>query len=89
MINFEGGLKEQINHGYELGMFKPLSDDKLAILEQLYHDTGKEWEQSDGVYVSVTVDQVVTSAEGEQNTEFIAMTAVANTILNLDEMLNN
>jgi hypothetical protein len=93
MLNSDGDLKAQISYGYELGMFKKLSQDKLDILEQLYHDTAKEWEQTKKLSSSdsdnLAIDVEVGDTTDKESTEVIAMTAVANTILNLDEMLNN
>jgi hypothetical protein len=90
MLEYDGDLKAQINYGYELGMFKQISEDKLIVLEQLYHDTAKEWEESKAEMASNSDESLDSENDiDEISTNLIAMSAVANTILNLDEMLNN
>lgn len=93
MLDYDGDLKEQIDYGYKLGMFRPPSSDKLEILEQLYYDTAKEWEQMEKRPTASSDEEVLDfeskTIPEKELTEMIAMTAVANTILNLDEMLNN
>lgn len=72
----EGGptLADQINYAYSLGMSKDISDDKSAVLENLYSETIKDLRLESMSY------------DGEE--EDLALTTVANAILNLDEMLN-
>ena len=72
----EGGvtLPDQINYAYSLGMSDIISNEKSAVLENLYKETIKELSSESMSY------------EGEE--QDLALTTVANAILNLDEMLN-
>jgi len=72
----EGGetLAEQINFGYYLGMNTNISKEKTEVLENLYHQIINE------------LDSESMSYSGEKND--LALTSVANAMLNLDEMLN-
>ena len=72
----EGGntLEDQINYGYYLGMSKNISEEKLDLLSDLYTEISTELKNE---------------AIKEEERSLLAMTNVANAIINLDEMLNN
>lgn len=72
----DGGekLEDQINYGYYLGMSKNIQAEKLEILVQLQRNTLNRLQEQ-----SIEEDEI----------NLLAMTTVANAIINLDEMLNN
>jgi len=72
----EGGetLAEQINYGYYLGMNTNISPEKSAVLENLYNQLREELDTKSMSYTDEEKD--------------LALTSVANAMLNLDEMLN-
>ncbi|MFT4566177.1 MAG: hypothetical protein ACI9FN_001131 [Saprospiraceae bacterium] len=72
----EGGnsLAQKINYAYYLGLNKNISVEKSEILENLYHQTLTELNNESMSYENEASD--------------LAMAMVANSILNLDEMLN-
>ena len=72
----EGGdsLAQKINYAYYLGLNKNISVEKSEILENLYHQTLTEFNNESMSYENEASD--------------LAMAMVANSILNLDEMLN-
>lgn len=74
--------RKQIQAGYELAMYKPISNTKLDVLENLYMEALKRFK----------VDQVKTCEMVGDNDKYskpatAALVVVANAILNLDELI--
>lgn len=69
----EKKISEQINYAYQLAMSKPMSVTKRMILEDLYFQTIEELESNE--------------YECTSDINHLALTTVANAILNLDEVL--
>lgn len=68
-----GDVRDQIRKGYELAMGKPIREDKLEVLLQLYHKTSGNFKKA-------------SSKQGNGSAD-IPMELVAGAILNLDEFI--
>jgi hypothetical protein len=74
--SFEKGIET----GYRLLMFKEISNDKLAVLVQLYQDALQ-------IYQADTAAVKAMTKEKNGTHQLAAMTVVANALLNLDEVI--
>lgn len=80
----EGGndIQQQISRGYEMAMFKPLSNEKLQPLMDLYQQALQQFKGD----AAKTCEMI--GVETEHNTpEKAALIVVANAMLNLDELV--
>ena len=68
-----GNVRDQIRKGYELAMGKPIREEKLLVLLNLYHKTSTTYKKA--------------SSGSKNNSGDIAMELVAGAILNLDEFI--
>lgn len=80
----EGGeeLKNQISKGYQLAMYRPISQEKLQVFEKLYMTA----------YRSYRADEEKTrlmagAQKNKQNPATAALVVVANAMMNLDEFV--
>lgn len=79
-----------IRWGYETAMYKPLPDNKLTVLQQLYNDALQEYRKKPGNADTLLVayrDMPEAAGKQKDKTELAALTVVANAIMNLDEFL--
>ena len=72
--------KQQIAHGYKMLVFKDINGKKLSILTRLYQQSLTHYAQNAKATTAVTTTT-------QTSKELAALTAVANTMLNLDEVL--
>jgi hypothetical protein len=76
-------VKKQISKGYECMMFKPISDNKLNALVELYTTSLNTFTKDEKAAGQIT------GAQGtEPKPEKAALVVVANAMLNLDEWVN-
>ena len=76
------GIREMISKGYELMMYKPISIDKLSVLEKLYAEALQKFNKdADKTCEMIGVD------DKHNNPETAALVVVANTMLNFDEVI--
>jgi hypothetical protein len=79
MINDGGNsVAEQIKYGYQLMMYKEISDEKLDILLKLHDDLNKG-----DLFQNVSYSE--NNKPGKKHTQ--AMNIIANTLLNMDEVM--
>jgi hypothetical protein len=76
------GIEGQIGKGYELAMYKPLSEPKLEILKKLYEESLEKFKKDPAKALEMAGSL---AKDGPQETA--ALTVVANAILNLDEWI--
>jgi len=75
-------IKQQISKGYELAVYKSISEDKLSVLMKLYNESLQRFKKDkDKTCEMIGVD------DQHNNPETAAMVVVANAILNLDEVI--
>ncbi|HWA33028.1 MAG TPA: DUF1553 domain-containing protein [Cyclobacteriaceae bacterium] len=72
MANAGSNVREQISNGYALAMGRPITEAKLAVLQQLYEKTSTPLRRT---------------TKGDKKEGDIAMELVASAILNLDEFI--
>ncbi len=78
MMDYEGGIEDQIKYGYKVMMNKSISQQKLGVLMKLFHDLNEEDLIKHAAYQPGNANQ--------ENHEK-SMIIMANTMLNLDEFL--
>ncbi|WP_020527714.1 DUF1553 domain-containing protein [Flexithrix dorotheae] len=78
MQNTSAELKEQLEHGYQKLLFKPLTKEKSQILETLFHETYQYYEENNEEAKIVT---------GTDDIQLAALIIVANSLMNLDEVI--
>ena len=76
-------LKEQIKNGYKVAIGQPIQLEKLGVLEALYANALKEFQNDPKANKELLSDLSIEN----KSTETAAMTVVANAILNLDEFM--
>jgi serine/threonine-protein kinase RIO1 len=75
-------VKQQISKGYEMAVYRSISDDKLSVLMKLYKESLQKFKKDkDKTCEMIGVD------DQHNNPETAAMVVVANAILNLDEVI--
>ena len=74
--------KEQISKGYEIALYKPISDSKLSVLVNLYNESLQKFKRDKD-----KTCEMVGQNDQHNNPETAAMVVVANAILNLDEVI--
>ena len=75
-------VMQEINIGYEMALYKPISDDKLSVLLKLYDESLQKFKKDkDKTCEMIGVD------DKHNNPETAALVVVANAILNLDEVI--
>jgi Protein of unknown function (DUF1553)/Protein of unknown function (DUF1549)/Planctomycete cytochrome C len=77
-----GNVAEQISHGYERMMYKPIPLAKLAVLEKLYFESLNHF----NLDKDKTCD-MIGEMDDHNNPETAALVVVANAMLNLDEWI--
>jgi hypothetical protein len=80
MMGIDTSAQDRIKAGYELLIFKKVSDKKLNILNTLYEDALKDYRADKEEAKKLTQTK-------DGSPEFAAMAVVANALLNLDEVL--
>jgi hypothetical protein len=80
----EGGsdIKQMIMKGYEMMMYKPLAADKLPVFEKLYYEALQKFNKD----ADKTCEMVGVN-DKHNNPETAALVVIANTMLNLDEVI--
>lgn len=74
--------KEQISKGYEMALYKAISDSKLSVLVNLYNESLQKFKRDKD-----KTCEMVGQNDQHNNPETAAMVVVANAILNLDEVI--
>jgi hypothetical protein len=75
-------VQQQIRKGYELAMYKPISAEKLAILNKLYSEALQTYQRDkDKACAMIGV------MNEHNNPETAALVVTANAMLNLDELI--
>jgi hypothetical protein len=75
-------VRRQISGGYEHLMYKPITEAKLAVLEQLYDRSLEKFQQDS----NKTCD-MIGQMDQHNKPETAALVVVANAMLNLDEWI--
>lgn len=75
-------LNQQINKGYELALYRPITPDKLAVLIKLYNESLQKFKKDK----DKTCEMIGEDNE-HNNPETAALVVVANAMLNLDEVI--
>lgn len=81
MIASAKSSDERINAGYRMLTLRDISNDKFAVLHQLYNEALDEYKKDEEACKRFTVSK-------EADPEYAAMTVVAMALLNLDEVVN-
>jgi hypothetical protein len=76
-------INKQIQKGYELMMYKPISETKLKALVELYNKSVGEFKKDENAGC-----KMIGVMDKHYNPETAALVVVANALLNLDEWLN-
>lgn len=81
----EGGaeIQQQIRKGYEIAMFKPITNEKLQPLVELYQQALDQFKQDK----KKTADMMMGDETDNHSPERAALVVVANAMLNLDEYI--
>jgi hypothetical protein len=74
--------KQQIAMGYQMALYKPISDTKLSVLINLYNESLQRFKKNKD-----KTCEMVGQNDHHNNPETAAMVVVANAILNLDEVI--
>lgn len=74
--------RKQIAKGYELMMYKPISEEKLKIFTILYQDAIQEFNSS-----PEKAKEFIASKDQQHEVEMAALIVVANAMMNLDEVV--
>jgi hypothetical protein len=75
-------LKQQINKGYELALYRPITPDKLAVLIKLYNESLQKFKKDKD-----RTCEMIGEDNEHNNPETAALVVVANAMLNLDEVI--
>ncbi len=80
----QGGnnVKQQISKGYELAMYKPITETRLAILSKLYQEALQTYQQDKDKTCAI-----IGEMNEHNNAETAALVVTANAMLNLDELI--
>ena len=82
----EGGknIRDQIKKGYELATYQPINEEGIAVLEKLYQKSLNTYKKD-----NAAACDMLDNSMGDQKTapEMAALTVVANSILNMDELI--
>ena len=82
----EGGknIRDQIKKGYELATYQPINEEGIAVLEKLYQKSLNTYKKD-----NAAACDMLDNSMGDQKTapEIAALTVVANSILNMDELI--
>lgn len=76
-------VDRQISKGYELMMYKPITQGKLNALKELYHQAMLRYRKN-----KAAVSKILAGEEKQIKAETASMVVVANAMLNMDEWLN-
>ena len=76
-------VDKQISKAYELMMYKPISQDKLNALKELYQQAMLKYRKD-----KTAVSKIWAGKERQIKAETASMVVVANAMLNMDEWLN-
>jgi len=76
-------INKQIQKGYELMMYKPISETKLKALVELYNKSVGKFKKDENAGC-----EMIGVMDKHYNPETAALVVVANALLNLDEWLN-
>lgn len=76
-------IKIQLQKGYESMFYKPISETKLNVLVELYHQSLYKFKKD-----KEAVCEMIGIMDKNSNPETAAMVVVANAMLNLDEWVN-
>ncbi len=74
------------NHGFELCMIRPPSQQESDLLVKLFDETQAEFKDDIENAKRLGIDPLNPPAEGTDPVDLAAWTTVANVLLNLDEM---
>lgn len=77
-----GGIKQQIGRGYEMAMYKPITQNRLAVMEKLYYDALNKLKNDKD-----KTCEMIGVMDEHNNPETAALVVVANAMLNLDELI--
>ncbi|MBO9565571.1 MAG: DUF1553 domain-containing protein [Niastella sp.] len=75
-------VQQQIRKGYELAMYKPISAERLAILNKLYSEALQTYQRDKDKTCAV-----IGIMNEHNNPETAALVVTANALLNLDELI--
>lgn len=75
-------VKQQISKGYELAMYKPITETRLAILSKLYQEALQSYQQDKDKTCAI-----IGEMNEHNNPETAALVVTANAMLNLDELI--
>jgi hypothetical protein len=75
-------VKQQIGRGYELALYKSITDSKLFVLEKLYNESLQKFKKDKN-----KTCEMIGVDDQHNNPETAALVVVANAILNLDEVI--
>jgi hypothetical protein len=80
----EGGttVSQQIAHGYQVALNKPMPKEALTVMLRLYEEAIPKFREDD-----YKTCEMVGSTHKNRNAETAALVVVANAILNLDEVI--
>jgi hypothetical protein len=84
-MNEAGGsdIKIQLQKGYEAMLYKPISETKLNVLVELYHQSLYKFKKD-----KEAVCEMIGVMDDHNKPETAALVVVANAMLNLDEWVN-
>jgi hypothetical protein len=75
-------VQEQIRKGYELAMYKPITQTRLEILSKLYNQALQTYQQDKDKTCAI-----IGVMDEHNNPETAALVVTANAMLNLDELI--
>jgi len=81
----EGGndIRSQVSKGYELMLYKKIPEQKLDVFVKLYNQALAEYKKDDSAAVAFSNEK----NKNEKSAERAALKLVANSMLNLDEVI--
>jgi hypothetical protein len=77
-----GNIEQQITKGYEWMLYKPISPEKLKVMEKLYNEALEKFRHDKN-----KTCEMVGIMDQHNNPETAALVVVANAMLNLDEVI--
>ena len=75
-------VQQQISKGYELAMYKPITEARLAILTKLYNEALQKYQHD-----TAKTCAIIGVMDEHNNPETAALVVTANAMLNLDELI--
>ncbi len=84
MAQKEATIDKQLSYGYFKTMGKTITDEKLLLLKELYHDA---YEHYDVGNRELEFPEIAIAKKGTEKRHLAALTVVANALLNLDEFI--